>query len=142
MRYETVDILFPIRVQKVGTDIDETYVILRMRERLVIDSSSQFIGCQTFHIVECLVFRIIQTSGGGFPPHLNDFLIRNVSAEKNRSSIQKRSNRVSLFPVWSGILICSFDFISSYLLICPFYIRFIWFMIVLQCSLCPLSLLQ
>ena len=29
MRYETVDILFPIRVQKVGTDIDETYVILR-----------------------------------------------------------------------------------------------------------------
>ena len=52
MRYETVDILFPIRVQKVGTDIDETYVILRMRERLVIDSSSQFIGCQTFHIVE------------------------------------------------------------------------------------------
>lgn len=90
MRYETVDILFPIRVQKVGTDIDETYVILRMRERLVIDSSCQFIGCQTFHIVECLVFRIIQTfvfriiqtSGGGFPPHLNDFLIRNVSAEK------------------------------------------------------------
>lgn len=44
MRYETVDILFPIRVQKVGTDIDETYVILRMRERLVIDSFSQFIG--------------------------------------------------------------------------------------------------
>ena len=82
MRYETVDILFPIRVQKVGTDIDETYVILRMRERLVIDSFSQFIGRQTFHIIECLVFRIIQTSGGGFLPHLNDFLIRNVSAEK------------------------------------------------------------
>ena len=74
MRYETVDILFPIRVQKVGTDIDETYVILRMRERLVIDSSSQFIGCQTFHIVECLVFRH-PDFWRGFPPHLNDFLI-------------------------------------------------------------------
>src|SRR5699024_193867 len=46
----------------------------------------------------------------------------------------KASNRVSLFPVWSGIVICSFDFISFYFLICPFYIRFIWFMIVLQCS--------
>ena len=97
MRYETVDILFPIRVQKVGTDIDETYIILRMRERLVIDSSSQFIGCQTFHIVECLVFRIIQTSGGGFPPHLNDFLIRNVSAEKTAVPYKREESCFS-FP--------------------------------------------
>ena len=67
MRYETVDILFPIRVQKVGTDIDETYVILRMRERLVIDSSSQFIGCQTFQQIR-LILPDFYASGRGFPP--------------------------------------------------------------------------
>ena len=110
MRYETVDILFPIRVQKVGTDIDETYIILRMRERLVIDSSSQFIGCQTFHIVESGSSRLL---AGDFL-HISMIFSSETSLLKKPQFHTKASNRVSLFPVWSGILICFFDFISSY----------------------------
>lgn len=44
MRYETVDILFPIRVQKVGTDIDETYVIRDCKLKCVKVKESEIIN--------------------------------------------------------------------------------------------------